>query len=79
MYNLVGNSCKFTERGSIWVDASVLEGGDMVAVRVGDTGIGIPGDKLDDIFAPFEQVGAQVLVFFYFRFLLWPWFSLRRP
>ncbi|EFN59886.1 hypothetical protein CHLNCDRAFT_132895 [Chlorella variabilis] len=56
LYNLVGNACKFTERGSIWVDASVSGNGEVVSVSVHDTGIGIPQDRLEDIFAPFAQV-----------------------
>lgn len=45
-------------QGDIWVDATTSADGAMVAVSVHDTGIGIPEDKLDDIFAPFAQVGA---------------------
>ncbi|PRW60699.1 hybrid sensor histidine kinase response regulator [Chlorella sorokiniana] len=56
LYNLIGNAAKFTERGDIWVDATSSPDGATVAVSVHDTGIGIPEDKLDDIFAPFAQV-----------------------
>lgn len=56
LYNLVGNACKFTEHGEIWVDAEVINDGDGVAVSVHDTGIGIPREKQQDIFSPFEQV-----------------------
>ena len=56
LYNLVGNACKFTERGEIWVNASVCKNGEELMVEVHDTGIGIPQTKLDDIFSPFEQV-----------------------
>jgi signal transduction histidine kinase/CheY-like chemotaxis protein len=56
LYNLVGNACKFTERGEIKVDAKVRQHTGEIAVSVHDTGIGIPRDKLVDIFSPFEQV-----------------------
>jgi CheY-like chemotaxis protein len=67
LYNLVGNACKFTESGRIWVSARVLEPGEAgpgapavperrVAVTVSDTGVGIPRDKLLDIFGAFSQV-----------------------
>jgi len=53
--NLVGNAIKFTERGSIFVEAGVLPGANMMYVRVCDEGIGIPKEKLHQIFDPFEQ------------------------
>jgi signal transduction histidine kinase len=49
-------------QGDIWVDAVLSKGGDVVAVSVHDTGIGVPAHKLDDIFAPFAQVRARVCV-----------------
>lgn len=57
LHNLVGNAVKFTESGEIIVSAQ--EQGNMVAITVKDTGIGIPGDKIDDIFRSFEQVDAS--------------------
>lgn len=50
----------FCSQGNIWVDATVSPDGSTVSVSVHDTGIGIPEDKLDDIFAPFAQVGAYL-------------------
>ncbi|MEW5309073.1 MAG: hypothetical protein WDW38_000984 [Sanguina aurantia] len=54
--NLLGNAAKFTRRGHIRVSARVHEAGQMAAVTIADTGIGIPRHKLDGIFHPFEQV-----------------------
>ncbi|MBN1531722.1 MAG: SpoIIE family protein phosphatase [Spirochaetes bacterium] len=53
LFNLVGNAIKFTPLGSVEVGATVA--GAMAAVTVCDTGIGIPPEKLESIFIPFEQ------------------------
>lgn len=53
LYNLLGNAIKFTEKGLITILAEVS--GEMVSVAVRDTGVGIPGDKIERIFEPFEQ------------------------
>jgi two-component system, sensor histidine kinase and response regulator len=58
LINLVANATKFTEQGEIVIDVSVAgsEGPSLVLeVSVADTGIGIPADKLNDIFEPFRQ------------------------
>jgi two-component system, sensor histidine kinase and response regulator len=59
--NLVGNAVKFTERGHILLDLDgTVVGSDIdLTIRVQDTGIGIPSDKVDKIFAKFEQVDAS--------------------
>jgi two-component system sensor histidine kinase ChiS len=59
LHNLVGNAVKFTEVGSITVNA--LQTGDVVEITVADTGIGIPKEKLEDIFRPFEQADASIV------------------
>ena len=56
--NLVGNAIKFTDRGGVCVEASWSDEG-ALAVSVSDTGIGIPPDRLDAVFRPFEQADAS--------------------
>ena len=56
LLNLVGNALKFTHHGRVTVGVE-HRGGDL-RYRVSDTGIGIPGDKLDEVFAEFRQVDA---------------------
>ena len=51
--NLVGNALKFTDRGTVKVEAAQL--GNRVLVRVVDTGIGIAKEAQERIFVAFEQ------------------------
>lgn len=59
LINLVGNSIKFTEeKGVVTVDAE-LKGSEFI-LKVSDTGIGIPADKLSQIGQPFMQVNSTL-------------------
>ena len=59
LFNLVGNAIKFTEKGRIRIDASLLprssDSSVRVLVTVSDTGIGISEEQIKDIFEPFVQ------------------------
>lgn len=54
MLNIIGNAIKFTHQGEIRVNGSVR--GEMIEIAVTDTGIGIPNDRIQDIFNSFEQL-----------------------
>jgi signal transduction histidine kinase len=53
--NLVSNAVKFTAEGGVSVSAERLASGEM-EFRVADTGIGIPPERLDEVFEKFAQV-----------------------
>lgn len=55
--NLLSNAAKFTRReGTVWV--SLERSADFALVRVRDTGIGIPPERLKHVFEMFAQVNA---------------------
>ncbi len=60
--NLMGNAIKFTESGHVRLKASIQEhqGTDRLYVSVEDTGMGIPADKLHEIFEKFTQADASI-------------------
>jgi two-component system, sensor histidine kinase len=58
--NLVGNAIKYTDRGRVWVECHPAA--DTLAIEVHDTGIGIPEDRLDDIFKEFQRLGPGDVV-----------------
>ena len=58
MINLVNNSIKFTEQGSVSMRVE-RAGLDKVLIMVRDTGIGIPADHLETVFDEFAQVDSS--------------------
>ena len=57
--NLVGNALKFTEHGSVTVKVDAEPDGTPFAIRVIDTGIGIPKERLEGIFEAFQQADGS--------------------
>ncbi|MDQ8182064.1 response regulator [Pelagicoccus sp. SDUM812005] len=58
LVNLSGNAIKFTEKGSVRIDLDSA-GDDLIRFRITDTGIGIPKEKLGNLFKAFTQVDAS--------------------
>ncbi len=57
--NMVSNALKFTEKGGITIQCSLLERYDMLRIAVSDTGIGISPAALDYIFEAFRQADGS--------------------
>ena len=63
LVNLLGNAVKFTEKGRVktrvsWQSQEHDSSGTLL-IDVEDTGIGIPADKLGEIFKPFVQADSR--------------------
>ena len=52
--NLIENAIRYTDRGGVLIAAR--RRGDQIRIDIVDSGIGIPADKLEDIFEEFFQV-----------------------
>jgi signal transduction histidine kinase/CheY-like chemotaxis protein len=62
LLNLINNAIKFTEKGEILLSVSnAIQDNDefLIQFDIKDTGIGIPEEKLDDLFDSFSQVDTS--------------------
>ena len=61
LFNLLSNASKFTQNGTITLDAApeVRDGARWIAFRVVDTGIGMTPEQIDKLFQPFVQADAS--------------------
>lgn len=64
LVNLIGNSLKFTDSGSIRINAARMKNSDssqlILIFSVSDTGIGIPADRQEKIFESFNSADGSL-------------------
>jgi signal transduction histidine kinase/CheY-like chemotaxis protein/HPt (histidine-containing phosphotransfer) domain-containing protein len=67
LYNLIGNAIKFTEKGKVTVNcisqntaSPETSNSRLLIFIISDTGIGIPGEKLNTIFHQFSQADTSI-------------------
>lgn len=53
--NLLSNAIKFTSEGGV-ISVSIFDQDDSIIIRISDTGIGMPKDKLSEVFNRFYQI-----------------------
>ncbi|MCG8668291.1 MAG: ATP-binding protein [Pseudomonadales bacterium] len=61
--NLVGNAIKFTQQGEVNMEVGYDKIDDLrynVIIEISDTGIGIPKDRIDQIFEDYEQATSNI-------------------
>lgn len=62
LVNLIGNAMKFTVAGAVTIRVECVQQVDSALTlrfSVTDTGVGIPADRIDRLFAPFSQVDSS--------------------
>ncbi len=63
LLNLISNSIKFTQQGSVTIEVIILPNNNnnkLIQFKITDTGIGIAKDKLETIFTRYEQANAII-------------------
>ena len=60
LLNVLSNAIKFTSEGGRITTSLTTDDSSHVVVRISDTGVGIPPDKLDAVFEPFVQVRTDL-------------------
>ena len=62
LFNLLSNACKFTDEGTISLNAvrETRDGADWLAFSVNDTGIGMTAEQMDRLFQAFSQADASM-------------------
>ncbi|MCT7964833.1 ATP-binding protein [Laspinema sp. D1] len=58
LFNLLGNACKFTNQGTIFLRV-FQKAGEMIVFEVRDTGIGMTPEQMDKLFQPFTQADTS--------------------
>jgi PAS domain S-box-containing protein len=61
LFNLLSNACKFTQNGTITLEAEAMnrDGTTWMAFRVADSGIGMTPEQIDKLFQPFVQADVS--------------------
>ena len=61
LLNLLSNACKFTERGTIWLQAEreMVDSRDWLTFRIRDTGIGMAPAQMEKLFKEFVQADTS--------------------
>jgi PAS domain S-box-containing protein len=60
LLNLISNGIKYNrQHGSVRVSFEPTDKGHRLRIDVTDTGRGIPSERIDELFAPFERLGAD--------------------
>ena len=57
LVNLLGNAIKFTDLGSVTLEARVED--EQLCLRISDTGIGMTPEQIQRLFLPFEQADSS--------------------
>ncbi len=62
LFNLLSNACKFTEHGTITLNAIREKSGgiERLCLNVRDTGIGMTPEQMENLFQPFSQADIQI-------------------